>query len=69
MGTTQKLEEVHSSFELILLIELVLKKKKLGLLNSIIYFGLSRLKLIVVQGKKDLKISKNRILSFTILEA
>lgn len=60
---------MHSSFELILLIELILKKKKLGLLNSIIYFGLSRLKLIVVQGKKDLKISKNRILSFTILEA
>lgn len=39
-----------------LLIELMLKNKKLGLLNNESNFGFLRLKLIVIEKKQDFKV-------------
>ena len=51
MKITLKLEELYSFLRLILLINFILKEKKLKLLNNESSFGLLRLKLIIIKIK------------------
>ena len=56
-------------FKSILLINLILKKRKLRLLKSTSNFGSLRLKLIIIEEKWDLKyFSKSQVLLLIILK-